>query len=150
MTDQHLSEEMLRQIAIDAQAMDREKQEHLQTCLQCRVQLELFREIQAEMEWLPGPSLSPDYQDRIIAQIRKAESKPKQVSVPVLVYLFAIVLLTALPVFIFKRRTEELLAKFQPYVLPLLAVAVACILCGLLIDQYQDYRKKIKLIQSAT
>jgi len=150
MTDQHLSEEMLRQFAINRETINREEKEHLLACPQCREQFEIFQMVQAEIEWLPRPSLPPDYQDRIIAVIGKTEPKSKQFSVPVLIYLLAIALVTAFVVLLFKRKLEELLAKFQPYVLLLLAVAVLCILCGLMTDQYHEYRKKIKLIQSAT
>ncbi|MET0243964.1 MAG: hypothetical protein ABW174_10865 [Flavitalea sp.] len=149
---EHLSEELVQQLAIEPGSINAGQKQHLYDCAECAARVADYKLLFADINDLPAPSFEFDLAAMVLEQlpalhaepvsISKTKDQPKAIPWMIAAAIAAIALM-GLPFYYFRADITSMLSGLSTMITALAIIIVVLIAIFQVVDEYRKYNKRI-------
>jgi len=146
MKTNHLLESEIQQYSLDKLNCEKHIIDHIQSCENCRENVEAYSVIFSTIKDQPEPAFDFDLTEMVMQQLPQA--KPKVIADKTMIFVlsFIAVLSIGFTIVFFWSYFSDLITKITPMLIYLVITSIVSLMLFLGIDLISEYHKKLKIL----
>ena len=142
----HLTDDEVQQFVIDNQHSEIKIVEHIHTCRQCKIKVEVYQSLIAGIKQQPQPVFDFDLSASVLSQLPVVQ--PRVTSDKLVTWILVLVSIGFLAggAFYFRSYLASMFEGVATILIYLIAISVVTVIAALVFDMYKKYQKEMKVL----
>jgi anti-sigma factor RsiW len=142
MLNNHLTDDEVQQYVLDKET-ETEVSSHVKQCAACRARVETYQLLFTALGQQAEPAFDFNLSELVLAQIPSQKRRFSRDTVLVYMLAWAVIVLTAVVLYLFRNDLAQLLPDITPILGYLVIPSVVTVMVLLCIDMYKNYQNKM-------
>ena len=141
----HLTDDEVQQFIIDKQC-DIKIVEHIHTCRQCKIKVEVYQSLIAGIKQQPQPVFDFDLSASVLTQLPGVQPKIASDKLVTWILVFGSIAFLAGGAYYFRSYIASMFEGVTTILIYLIAISAITVIAAMVFDMYKKYQKEMKVL----